>query len=97
MVAIKMYEKSKCTPGSNATAAVGPAVEIAASQLLARHSGNPAHHHVLGTVEVVADERFVYLIMPYCDGGDLLSVLESRGRLEESVARHVFKQLLSVS
>lgn len=97
MVAIKMYEKSKCTPGSNATAAVGPAVEIAASQLLARHSGDPAHHHVLSAVEVVADERFVYLIMPYCDGGDLLSVLESRGRLEESVARHVFKQLLSVS
>ena len=93
MVAIKMYEKSKCT----GTKANGPAVEIAASQLLARHAGNPAFHHVLGTVDMLSDERFVYLVMPYCDGGDLLSVLESRGRLEESIARHVFKQILSVS
>ena len=93
MVAIKMYDKSKCT-GNKAN---GPAVEIAASQLLARHAGDPAFHHVLGTVDVLSDERHVYLITPYCDGGDLLSVLESRGRLEESVARYIFKQLLSVS
>ena len=93
MVAIKMYDKSKCT-GNKAN---GPAVEIAASQLLARHAGDPAFHHVLGTLDVLSDERHVYLITPYCDGGDLLSVLESRGRLEESVARYIFKQLLSVS
>ena len=93
MVAIKMYDKSKCTSNK----ANGPAVEIAASQLLARHAGDPAFHHVLGTVDVLSDERHVYLITPYCDGGDLLSVLESRGRLEESVARYIFKQLLSVS
>ena len=91
MVAIKMYDKSKCTSNK----ASGPAVEVAASQLLARHA--PARHHVLGSVDVLSDERHVYLIMPYCDGGDLLSVLESRGRLVESVARHIFKQILRVS
>ena len=92
MVAIKMYERSKCISNK----ANGPAVEIAASQHLARHVADPSFHHVLGTVDVLADDRHVYLIMPYCDGGDLLSVLESRGgRLEESVARHIFKQLLS--
>jgi serine/threonine protein kinase len=91
MVAIKMYDKSKCTSNK----ASGPAVEVAASQLLARHA--PARHHVLGSVDVLSDERHVYLIMPYCDGGDLLSVLESRGRLVESVARHIFQQILRVS
>ena len=91
MVAIKMYERSKCTRNK----ANGPAVEIAASQHLARHVADPSFHHVLGVCDVLADDRHVYLIMPYCDGGDLLSILESRGRLEESVARHIFKQLLS--
>mmetsp|Transcript_15732 Transcript_15732/g.45348 ORF Transcript_15732/g.45348 Transcript_15732/m.45348 type:complete len:600 (-) Transcript_15732:759-2558(-) len=91
MVAIKMYDRSKVSSTSDSNG--GPTVEIAASQLLAQHT--PGFYHVLETVEVLADNRFIYLIMPYCNGGDMLSFVESQGRLEENVARHVFKQLLS--
>ena len=100
MVAIKMYDRSRMAHVSSASAFASangcpPMVEIAASQLLARHAPAPGSHHVLETVEVLADDRFVYHIVPYRDGGDLLSLVESRGGLlEETEARHVFKQLL---
>mmetsp|Transcript_9910 Transcript_9910/g.23480 ORF Transcript_9910/g.23480 Transcript_9910/m.23480 type:complete len:459 (-) Transcript_9910:64-1440(-) len=98
MVAIKMYDRSMMA--SSAASANGdspPTVEIAASHLLSRHTSTPGSHHVLETVEVLADDRLVYHIVPYCDGGDLFSFVERQrsGRLEENMARHVFKQLLS--
>jgi len=98
MVAIKIYDRSMMA--SSAASANGdspPTVEIAASHLLSRHTSTPGSLHVLETVEVLADGRLVYHIVPYCDGGDLFSFVERQrsGRLEEAVARHVFKQLLS--
>lgn len=95
MVAIKMYERSKLKAMSNNKRANDTTVDICVSQLLAQHS--PEYYNVLGTMEVLADERFVYIIVPYCGDGNLLIYVESEGRLEESVARHFFKQILSVS
>ena len=96
IVAIKMYDRGSMVSAS-ANGDSPPAVEIAASQLLVRHTPAPGLHHVLETVEVLADDRLVYHIVPYCDGGDLFSFVERQrsGRLEENMARHVFKQLLS--
>ena len=95
MVAIKMYERTKLKEAADGKRTDNPIVDICASQLLAPHS--PDYHHVLGTIEVLADERFVYCILPYCSGRNLLSYVEREGRLDESTARHFFKQILSVS
>jgi serine/threonine protein kinase len=101
MVVIKTYDLGQIIqaaspePTGGDASGNGPAVEIAVAQLLAQHARTPALHHVLGAVEVLADERTMYMIVPYCHGGDLLSMVESRGRLEEPVARRIFQQLLS--
>jgi hypothetical protein len=76
-----------------------PIKEVAAMQLVG--SGHP---HVLGAVEVLQDEDFLYSVMPYCSGGDLFGVVvkyaeESGGEIgmPENVARYWFRQILWVS
>mmetsp|Transcript_8805 Transcript_8805/g.12512 ORF Transcript_8805/g.12512 Transcript_8805/m.12512 type:complete len:397 (+) Transcript_8805:67-1257(+) len=71
-----------------------PVKEVAAMQLI----GN-GHRHVLGAIEVLQDDTYLYSVMPYANGGDLFSyvsegVSEDRG-LDEPVARYLFKQLLN--
>lgn len=42
------------------------------------------NHHVLGLVEVLHDENFLYIIMPYCEGGSLSDwVFNKRDRIQE--------------
>lgn len=42
------------------------------------------NHHVLGLVEVLHDENYLYIIMPYCEGGSLSDwVFRKRDRIEE--------------
>jgi len=57
------------------------------------------HPNVLGSLEVLQDDEFLYSVMPYAKGGDLFGsvVNESRGEeggMEEDVARYWFKQIL---
>jgi len=43
------------------------------------------NHHVLGMYEALHDERFLYIIMPYCDGGNLVNWIftEKRDHIHE--------------
>jgi len=71
-----------------------PIKEIATMQLIGTE-----HPNVLGSLEVLQDDEFLYSIMPYARGGDLFGyvVNESNGDeggMEEPVARYWFKQIL---
>ena len=76
-----------------------PIKEVAAMQLIG--GKNP---HVLGPIEVLQDDEYLFTVMPYCSGGDLFGVVvkyaeESGGEIgmPEPVARFWFRQILLVS
>lgn len=75
-----------------------PMKEIACVQFISDH-GREQHPNVLGVLEVLLDEQFIYQFMPFCSGGDLYTSLTfaSETRLEEPVARIWFRQILQVS
>lgn len=73
-----------------------PIKEVAALQLLGNY-----HPNIMGSIEVLQDDRYLYSVMRYCSGGDLygevMNNLEPSDtvRLNESRARIWFRQLLS--
>ena len=77
-----------------------PVREVAAMQWFETER----HPNVLGSREVLQDQEFLYLIMPYCRDGDLFGIVvkyaeESGGDvgMPENVARFWFRQILWVS
>lgn len=67
-----------------------PIKEISAMQLVGDY-----HANILGAMEVLQDEAYLYTVMQYCAGGDLFGVMAEHGNLDESLARSWFRQLLS--
>jgi len=95
LVAIKMIEWS-IYHRNRGNLLEDPVKEVAAMQLI----GN-ASPHVLGPIEVLQDSECLYVIMPYCRGGDLFGIVvkfagESDGDIgmPEPVARYWFRQIL---
>jgi serine/threonine protein kinase len=70
-----------------------PQKEVAAMQFISR--GGP-HPHVMGTLDVLQDEEYLLLFMPYCSSGDLFGFVQQAGRFPEPMARYWFKQILDV-
>lgn len=72
-----------------------PIKEIAALNLIGTSSP-----HVVGSIEVIQDDKFLYTIMPYCNGGDLYSHVINKvassdeGRISEAKARGYFLDIL---
>lgn len=97
-VAIKMIEWSKVHQ-SRGRLLEDPVKEIAAMQLIGTE-----HKNVLGSMEVLQDDDFLFSIMPYARGGDLFGYVVrdtelrgGEGGMSEPVARYWFRQLLDVS
>ena len=97
-VAIKMIEWSKVHQ-SRGRLLEDPVKEIAAMQLIGTQ-----HPNVLGSMEVLQDDDFLFSIMPYARGGDLFGYVVrdtelrgGEGGMSEPVARYWFRQLLDVS
>jgi serine/threonine protein kinase len=55
------------------------------------------HPHVIKLRHTAEDDQFIYIVMEYVEGGDLLSYLTRRpnNRVSEGTARRLFAQLLS--
>ena len=89
---LKHLQKKKNRGSENAL------YEIAAMQML----GNQ-HANVLGCYEVLSDGTYIYIIMPYCEGGELYHRLQNyrlqnninNGGLTEDEARHWFREILN--
>lgn len=53
--------------------------------------------HVMMPLDLLADDRNLYSIMPYCDGGELFERLDMNERFSEDEARYWMHQVLTVS
>jgi serine/threonine protein kinase len=70
-----------------------PIKEVAAMQYVS--SGEP-HPNVMGVLDVLQDEEYLLMFMPFCSSGDLFSFVQSAGRFPEPMARYWFRQILDV-
>jgi serine/threonine protein kinase len=50
--------------------------------------------HVMTALDVLSDDRNLYLVMPFCGNGELFDTLHRRTKFPEDEARFWFKQLL---
>lgn len=71
-----------------------PQKEISAMQVVCR---NGTHPHVIYPLDVLEDEDYLLLFMPYCSSGELFSLVQQAGRFPEPMARYWFRQILDVS
>lgn len=46
-------------------------------------------------IECLHDPDFIYAVLPFCNGGELFSVVESGGAMDERECRHWFTQVLA--
>ena len=66
-------------PGSSSRLIVDdPTSEIAALQILNQHTST--HRNVVRLLDCMQDERYIYLVLPYLSGGDMFSLVESKGK-----------------
>mmetsp|Transcript_3372 Transcript_3372/g.8122 ORF Transcript_3372/g.8122 Transcript_3372/m.8122 type:complete len:390 (-) Transcript_3372:236-1405(-) len=68
-----------------------PKKEVAAMQFIGRGGGHP---HVMGALDVLQDEEYLILFMPFCTSGDLFGFVQQAGRFPENMARYWFIQIL---
>ena len=71
----------------------GPVGELAVWRRLAQ---SPEHPHVMHLIDTREDEHFVYIVMPYADGGELFSHVQASGTgLPEAEARKYLAQIVA--
>lgn len=71
-----------------------PQKEVAAMQYISREGQHP---HVMGVLDVLEDEEYLLMFMPFCSSGDLFGFVQQAGRFPEQMARYWFRQILDVS
>ena len=54
-----------------------PQKEVAAMQFVSKEGGHP---HVMGVLDVLQDEEYLLLFMPFCTSGDLFGFVQHRSR-----------------
>lgn len=69
-----------------------PLKEVAAMQFLCKDG---ERKNVLPCWDLFKDDKYIYLVMPFCSSGELFGYVERNGRFEEPVAKFWFKQLLN--
>ncbi|XP_023930157.1 serine/threonine-protein kinase ULK3 [Lingula anatina] len=51
------------------------------------------HEYIVELKDFLWDDNFIYLIMEYCSGGDLLGFIQSRRALPENIVRKFLRQI----
>ncbi|XP_030488353.2 serine/threonine-protein kinase ATG1a isoform X1 [Cannabis sativa] len=51
------------------------------------------HPNIIRLLEAIETDEKIYLVLEYCDGGDLSGYINRHGRVSEAVARHFMRQL----
>lgn len=59
------------------------------------HLGNPGHENILAIFECLENADFIFAVMPYCNGGELFTSVETKGAMQESQALYWFRQIIS--
>jgi serine/threonine protein kinase len=52
------------------------------------------HRNVVRLIEVLASRTKVFIVLELVTGGELFDVIKAHGRLEETIARRYFRQLI---
>lgn len=86
-VVVKCFDKSLISSPSTAQKIQQ---EISALKLASDH------HGVCQFYETFEDDRFIYMVLEYVDGGDLASHIKRFGRLNESELISVLRQMISI-
>jgi len=77
-----------------------PITEVSAMHYLAQQHSEltpdafMAYHHVVVPLDLLSDERCLYSVLPYCNGGELFDRLEQHEKFSEQEARYWMRQLL---
>lgn len=51
--------------------------------------------HVMMPIDILTDDRFLYCVMPYCNGGELFDRLDQYNKLPEDECRYWLDQILT--
>lgn len=87
-VAIKIYKKANMR-AMRQRSQENPVQELSVMQYIGHHP------NVMTPIEVCHDPEYIYLIMNFCDGGELYDKIEENQRLPEEISRNYFRQILS--
>jgi len=86
-VAIKIYNQARLRAMHGRTQE-NPLAEMSMMQIIGDHP------HVMTPIECAQDSERIYMIMSFCDSGELYDLVEENGHLPESLARSYFKQII---
>ena len=53
------------------------------------------HPNILTLIECLHDSQFIFAVLPFCNRGELFSLVDSSGAMPEDQCRYWFKQILS--
>eukprot|EP00002_Diphylleia_rotans_P038824 TRINITY_DN8874_c0_g1_i1.p1 TRINITY_DN8874_c0_g1~~TRINITY_DN8874_c0_g1_i1.p1 ORF type:complete len:1177 (+),score=169.30 TRINITY_DN8874_c0_g1_i1:71-3601(+) len=54
-----------------------------------------SHPNIVKFISAMEDQKYIYLVMEYADGGDLLRLAMKSGRMQDDMARHIFSQIVA--
>lgn len=79
LVAIKKYNKRRVLHPKGGDSAENPVKEMQVMQFLSSIFGN--ENHILAAIECGVDREHLYMVMPFCSGGDLITAIESQVKM----------------
>lgn len=53
------------------------------------------HQNLISLLDIIFDDKLIYLMMEYCPNGELFQYIVDHGRFEESAANVMFRQIIS--
>ena len=86
-VAMKVISKERIREYQGKTQE-DPIKELSSMQYLGEHP------NIMSQIECVEDRDNIYSIMPFCDGGELYDLIETKGAMTEEQAKYYFVQIL---
>ena len=51
--------------------------------------------NIMLPLDLMSDDRYLYSVMPFCDGGELFDRLDTRSKFSEEEARYWMLQILN--
>lgn len=86
---VQMFIHSQSKLAESTSRLEDPVREISALQNM------EAHENVIRFIEALHDDRNVYSVSEYCDGGELFDVIKNYGALSEHQGRKCFREILA--
>lgn len=53
------------------------------------------HANIMAIKGILKDDRYAYMVMEFCNGGDLYDLITEQGYFQEEVARHLIRTIIS--